>query len=106
MNAMRNLPQLLARRSEPVTHSGNLALQVASRWQRGPKRPNSQSQGDEALLCSVVQVALDAPHGLVAGSHDTCARGDQLAACLGVRDRRRDQFGEIRQPILGVGWGW
>ena len=31
MNAVRNLPQLLARRSESVTHSGNLALQVTLR---------------------------------------------------------------------------
>jgi hypothetical protein len=70
MNALRHLPQLLARFSETITDSGKLMVQVAIERQRGLKRSNTQSQGDEALLCSVVQIALDAPPGLVAGGDD------------------------------------
>src|SRR6476659_1328393 len=86
MNALRDLPQFLACLSEAVTDIGYLIVQIAFSRQRGPKRPNSQSQGDEALLCSVVQVALDAPPGLVAGGDDARAGSDQLATCFGIRD--------------------
>ena len=48
-----------------------------------------------------MQVPLEALARLVAGGDDSGARRRQLRLCVGVRDRDRDQLGEVAQPSLG-----
>ena len=54
----------------------------------------------EPLLRAVVQVALEPPALGVAGLDDARARGGQLLVGVGVRERLRDQLGEVAQSLL------
>jgi hypothetical protein len=49
-----------------------------------------------------VEVALEAPAGGVAGLDDARARGGQLVARVGARERERDELGEALETLLGV----
>ena len=66
------------------------------------REPQRHDRVDQALLGSVVQVAHDPPAFLVGGRHDPRPRRRQLGPGLDVRDRRRDQLGELPQARLGV----
>ena len=61
-----------------------------------------ERQGDEPLLGSVMEVPLDPPAGCVRGGHDPSARLGQLRARIRIRDGRRDEFGELDDPLLDV----
>ena len=50
---------------------------------------------DEPLLGAVVEVAHDPPAGLVAGGEQARARGGELVAAVGVRDRGLEQLREL-----------
>ena len=54
----------------------------------------------EPLLRAVVQVALEPPALGVAGLDDARARRGQLLVGVGVRERLRDQLGEVAQALL------
>ena len=56
----------------------------------------------QALLGSVVQVAHHAPALVVGRRHDASTGRRHLGPGLGVRDRRRDQLGEVLQARLGL----
>ena len=56
---------------------------------------------EELLLSAVVQIALDPPPGRIGGGDDPRARGFELAAALGVRDRCAQELRELREPGLG-----
>ena len=63
-----------------------------------------QRERDQALLYAIVEIALETPPRVVRRRHDARPRGGHLGARLGVRDRRRDQLGECRDPRLGARW--
>ena len=98
-----------------LTQLGGGVLRMVERFRHEPgpillillERLEGQLQGDarvdQALLRSVVQVANDAPPLLVGGGHQAGARGCELRARLGVRDRRLGEPGEAQEPRLGVG---
>jgi hypothetical protein len=69
-------------------------------------RAAPEGQRDEALLCAVVQIALDAPTALIGCGDYPRTRGIEFSPALRVRDRRCDQVGELRHPLLGVGRQW
>jgi hypothetical protein len=57
---------------------------------------------DEALLSAVVEVPNHPPALFVRGGDDARARGGQVRAGLGVRDRGGDELGELAEPHLGA----
>ena len=57
---------------------------------------------DQPLLRAVVEIANHPAALLVGGRHDPRTGRRQLGPRLGVRDRRRDQLGEVLQARLGV----
>jgi hypothetical protein len=59
-----------------------------------------QTEGNEPLLCPVVEVALDPPPCFIASGDDSCARRDQFGARGRIRDGGRDQLCEARYPSL------
>ena len=61
-----------------------------------------ERQGDQPLLCAVVQVTLDPPPRFVSRLDDSGAGRDQLRLRLCARDRGADQLGERRQPGLDL----
>src|SRR5918996_5126986 len=82
-------------RPELVQVRRNLRLDVAELHRKS----------HESLLCSVVEVALDASSRLVGGGEDPPAGGEELAAHGRVRYRRRDELGEAGKPLLRAGGG-
>ena len=67
-------------------------------------RPRSATvERDESLLCSVVQVALDAPSAFVGRGDHAGAGGGELVAAVRIRDRGGEQFCELGQALLRVG---
>jgi hypothetical protein len=76
---MSNFPPSAAMRS--------LSPRRPDPWaQRALGGAHFERQGNEALLRAVVQVALDAPAGLVGGG-DAGARGDELGTAVGAGPR-------------------
>jgi hypothetical protein len=57
-------------------------------------RAKLEPERDEALLCAVVQVALDAAASFVGGGDHAGTGGRELGSALGIRDRRRDKLSE------------
>ena len=47
-----------------------------------------------------MQVSFDTPPGVIGGRDDPCPRGGQLRTCLNVRDRNRDEVGEVADALL------
>ncbi len=80
--------------SQVAPVGGNIGL-------RGARR---QRERDQPLLGTVVQVALDPAAGLVRRGDDPPARGGQLRPALRVRDRGREQLGELLQATLRTEW--
>jgi hypothetical protein len=78
--------------SQVIPVGGNIGL-------RGARR---QSERDQPLLGTVVQVALDPAAGLVRRGDDPPARGGQLRPALRIRDRGREQLGELLQAALRI----
>ena len=58
---------------------------------------------DEALLSTVMQIALDPPTALIRRRDDARARSGQSAATRGIRDCGAHQFGELLEPLLRIG---
>ena len=67
------------------------------------RRAHRQAERDEPLLRAVVEVALDPPARLVRCGDDASARRRELGLAFRVRDRGRDELGELLQSLLGVG---
>ena len=71
------------------------------------RRALRELEGDEGahqpLLCTVMDVALDAAPRLVRRGEDPRAGGDQLPLVLGVGDGGGGQLRELRQAILRAG---
>jgi hypothetical protein len=70
--------------------------------ERLPRQLEGEDRAHHALLCAVVQVALDPPPGLVGGGHDTRPRSGELGTALGVRDDQSDELGEVRHALFAV----
>ena len=102
MDAARELAQLVealgelllrawrAARARPAGSFSSFALD----------QPQVERERDEPLLRAVVQVALEPPALGVAGLDDARARRRQLLVRVGVRQRLRDELGEVAQPLL------
>ena len=103
MDAMGDFPQVVDHAHELRGDAGDLGTELGPSgiWLR--RRAQPERQRHEPLLCAVVQVALDPPADLIRGGDDPRTRGDQLGPALRVRHRGRDQLGELRHPLLGVG---
>ena len=84
-------------------HLGELLVECSQfGWHRCLRGTELESQRDQPLLRTVVQIAFDTTPRLVGGGHDPGTRRGELGVSLGVRDRRRHEIGEIRDPRLGV----
>ena len=102
MDATGDLPQVIDHAHElrgRVRHLGT-RLATCGGWLRGHAQP--EGQRDEALLGAVVQVPLDPPTGLIRCGDDPRAGDHELSPALRIRDRCRDQLGELGHPLLGV----
>ena len=103
MDAARELAQLLEALGELLAglvqdlRGGRRVVRDAR-----PREAHLERDGDEPLLGAVVEVALEAPAGGVAGLDDARARGGQLVARVGARERERDELGEALEALLGV----
>jgi hypothetical protein len=62
-----------------------------------------EAERHESLLYPIVEVALDPAPCLVAGGDDSCTGGDQRVSALRIRDRGREQLGELHDSRLRVG---
>ena len=62
----------------------------------------AESERDQPLLRAVVEVAFDPATSLVRGRHDPLERGSKLGPGLRVRDRGRDELGEVLEPVFGI----
>jgi hypothetical protein len=85
--AASQLPQLLERQGELLASQLQLARRLGVALEPRPQHPQTERQRDEALLCTVMQVALEATARRVAGLDDPCSGGAQLLdlrAQLGV----------------------
>src|SRR5919106_1263519 len=69
------------------------------------RRTHRERQRDQLLLSPIVEVALDAAAGVVPGSDNARAGGDQLATHRRVRHRRRNELGKAGEPLLRTGRG-
>src|SRR5262249_23564488 len=75
---------------------------------RDPRFRGAQSerQRNQLLLSSVVEIALDpAPRFVGSGDHPG-AGGGKLAAAFGVRNRSREQVGELLQTSFEISRRW
>ncbi len=104
MDAARQLAQVVERLREALPDVRQLfgELVVVGRGHRLRAR-ELERQRHQALLDAVVEVALEAPARLVGGGDQPGARGHQLGAGLGVRDRGFEQLREPGHPLFGVG---
>ena len=72
------------------------------RRRRAPPGELERDDGvHEPLLRAVVDVALEPPARLVGGRDDRARDAVSSRAVLGVRDRGRDEVGELREAVLG-----
>jgi hypothetical protein len=100
---VRQLTQVVVRPFRVLQRLGHQLADVRiAVLQRAKRELLHDHRVDEALLRAVVQVALDPAPALIGGSDDSCARGGQLGAALGIRDRSGDELCEVRQARLGV----
>ena len=99
MDAPGDLPQLIDHVHELSGHVRDLGPDLAA-LAEGRRRTQPPGQRQEALLYAVMQVPLDLAAGRIRGRHDPRAGGDELGPVLRVRDRGRDQIGELRHPLL------
>jgi len=106
VDATRDLPQVIDHAHELRGRVRHLGTQLATLGGRLRCHTELECQRHEALLCAVVQVPLDPPAGLVRCGDDPRAGGHELSPALRIRDRCRDQLGELGHPLLGVGRQW
>jgi hypothetical protein len=101
VDPLSELSQLLERLRELVRGDRDVLLGLVRRVaDLRLREPQADRQRNQPLLGAVVQVPLQpAPLG-VARLDDPQPRGRQLLACLGARDRERDQLGELPQTTL------
>ena len=104
VDAARQLAQLVERARELGLRLDEQAEDVVgAALERALGEPQLQRERDEALLGAVVEVALQPAALGVAGLDDARARGGQLVVRIGVRERLRDEVGEVAQALLGAG---
>ena len=85
VDAAGDLAQFLGRGGGLGDGAVQARIEVAELGRHGRLRgAQLQGQGDQPLLGAVVQVAFDAPPGLVTGRHDAGPGGGQLGVQLGV----------------------
>ena len=102
MDALRQLPHL---RDRLLGVLERFVDQLRGRPVVGERAARELERDDrvhEPLLGAVVQVPLDPPARLVGGLDDPAPRCRELGGALGVRDRGRDQLGELRDARLRV----
>ena len=104
MEAAREVAQLLERLRQLVRRLGEERVHVLARRveELAHREAQRQRDRDEALLGSVVEVALQAPARLVGRADDADARLAQVGLRALVRDRLRREVGEAPQPRLGA----
>src|SRR3954452_9496339 len=105
MYATADLPQLIDHAQESRGHVRDLVTDLLA-LVGCRRKTQSECQREEALLCAVVEVALDPAAGLIRCRDDARTGGYELGPALRVRDRGGDQVGELRRPSLGVGRQW
>jgi len=99
----RDLLQILDRRYQSRRDAKQLRAEVLLLGGKVRlRRAHRQSERDEPLLRAIVQVALDPPASLVRCCDDASARCCELGLAFRVRDRGRDELGELLQSLLRV----
>ena len=89
--------ELLARAVQELVGSAGVVRELRLR------HSERERERDEPLLRAVVEVALEPAPLCVARLDDAGARRGQLLARLRVRQRNRDEPGELPETLLGVG---
>ena len=103
MDAARQLAQLVERPGELGLRLDEQAEDVVgAALERALGEPQLQCERDEPLLGAVVQVALQPAALGVAGLDDARAGGGELVVRVGVRERLRDEVGEVAEALLGA----
>ena len=102
MQTSRELAQVLEHRLEVLLHAFEPDVRVVLFLRDGRSDAlEVQPERDQPLLRPIVQIALDPLARLICRRDDARARGDQLGTRRGVRDRRRNQLRDAREPELG-----
>src|SRR5919201_42398 len=97
MDAARHLAELLDHARQPISEATDLRPNVLKAG-RNPAFGGAQPKGqcDQLLLRSVVEIALDASTGFVAGGDDAGAGSGDFGAHRCVRNGGRDEVKEAR----------